>query len=109
MTRHTVLVSTVLAGGLLGSLGAQAVDIDEARSLHERNGCVNCHAADERVVGPSHAEIAERYTLDDLPQLVEKVRQGGSGNWGAIPMVPHPRVSEEEIEVIVRWILTEHD
>ncbi|MCC5860129.1 MAG: c-type cytochrome [Ectothiorhodospiraceae bacterium] len=108
MPREVLVVCFALAGGLLWSLGAQAVDSDVARGLHQSKGCINCHAPKERKVGPSHAEIADRYTLDDVPQLVAKVRQGGSGSWGNIPMIPHPRLSEEDIEIIVRWILAGH-
>ena len=79
-----------------------------ARPLAEKSGCLACHGASQRVVGPSLAEIAARYRTDDgaEPRLVEKVKSGGQGSWGAIPMPPQPQLRENEIRTLVRWILT---
>jgi cytochrome bd ubiquinol oxidase subunit I len=67
-----------------------------------------CHAPDKQMVGPSYQMIAGKYTLADVPTLVEKVKQGGAGVWGQIPMTPHPAMSDKDLQDIVTWILQAH-
>ena len=76
--------------------------------LAETSGCAGCHAATSRLVGPSYAEIAAKYRNDGGAEnrLYAKVREGGQGAWGAIPMPPHPQVPESDLRTLVRWILT---
>jgi cytochrome c len=75
--------------------------------LIARYGCTACHAVDRRVVGPAYRDVAARYRGDDVEAaLVEKVKRGGAGAWGEIPMTPNPQVPDPELHGIVRWILT---
>lgn len=70
-------------------------------------GCTGCHAVDHKVVGPAFADVARKYSGKDVEAtLVAKVRRGGSGNWGEVPMPPNPGVPDENLHAIVRWILT---
>jgi cytochrome c len=70
-------------------------------------GCTGCHAVDHKVVGPSFNDVAAKYRGQDVEAaLVEKIRKGGSGVWGQIPMTPNPQVPEQELHTIVKWILT---
>jgi len=97
-------VAQLLAiAGLLAGLSAPAL-ADEA--LAKAKGCMACHANDKKLVGPSYKDVANKYTEADVPKLVEKVKKGGAGVWGPVPMPPHPQVAEADIEKIVRWILT---
>jgi cytochrome c len=70
-------------------------------------GCTGCHAVDHKVVGPSFKDVAERYRGKDVEAaLVEKVKKGGAGAWGEIPMTPNPQVPDPDLHALVKWILT---
>ena len=75
--------------------------------LARRSGCMACHAVDHRMVGPSFTDVASRYRgQESAPaRLSQKVRQGGSGEWGSVPMPPHAALSEADAQSLVRWIL----
>lgn len=94
----------VLAGA---ATGAQAYDAERAQALAKQNACFGCHAIERKLVGPSFAQIAQRYKADGTApaRLVKKVVQGGAGVWGPIPMPSHPRLSEAEAMVLVDWVL----
>ena len=72
-----------------------------------RHGCTACHAADGKLVGPSFREIAGRYKGDAgaAGKLAMKVKEGGAGSWGTIPMPAHPQLAAAEIEALVAWVL----
>jgi len=78
----------------------------DGMALARRAGCIACHAVDARVVGPSFREVASRYRGDaDAPaRLVAKLRTGGSGVWGSVPMPPQ-QVSIAEAQAVLHWIL----
>jgi len=81
----------------------------EARALAQRSGCFTCHAIDHRVVGPAWKTVADKYRGDAgaSAKLVNKVKQGGSGVWGSTPMPANfPRVSETDIQSLVKFILS---
>jgi cytochrome c551/c552 len=70
-------------------------------------GCTACHSVDTKGVGPAFKDVAARYQgRGDAAQLLEqKVRNGGSGAWGDIPMPPNA-VPDAELHAIVQWVLT---
>ena len=78
-----------------------------ALDLARRSGCMACHAVDHALVGPSFRDVAARYREKpgSEARLVAKVRQGGSGEWGATPMPPHPALGEADAHALVRWVL----
>jgi cytochrome c len=80
---------------------------DPMQRLLEANGCTGCHAPDKRVVGPSFAEIAARYGADEkaAANLKNKIRLGGQGTWGNVPMPPNPALSDAELQSVVSWLL----
>ena len=100
------LVGPARGTGLVAA--APATDSDLVRPLAEKSGCLACHGARQRVIGPSLAEIAARYRTDAgaEPRLAAKVKTGGQGVWGNVPMPPHPQIEESEARALVRWILT---
>ena len=91
-----------------GATAATAAAADPVRPLAEKSGCLACHAPKQRLVGPSLAEIASRYRTDNGAELrlTAKVKAGGQGAWGNVPMPPQPQLQESDIRALVRWILT---
>ncbi len=69
--------------------------------------CSGCHAVNERMIGPSYKEIAEKYSDKDIEMLASKIIEGGSGVWGGVPMAPHPQVSKENAKKMVEYILSQ--
>ncbi len=74
----------------------------------DKSGCGTCHEPDRREIGPSLMDIANRYdaTQSNIDTLTKKVKYGGSGNWGDVPMIAHPAYTEEEIALMVEYILS---
>lgn len=79
-----------------------------SEELAQKSNCLACHTVDKKVLGPAYKDIAAKYenTPENVTMLVEKVRNGGSGNWGQIPMPPNPLVSEEDAKTLVEWVLS---
>jgi len=104
--------SLLLAVMLMASpAGAQtvAVDAGKARALFEVHECAGCHQVDTKVVGPALKQVAEKYRGDKeaASRLLEKVKKGGAGVWGEIPMPPHAGTSDDELKVVIAWILAQ--
>jgi sulfite dehydrogenase len=80
---------------------------DPLQKLLNAHGCNTCHALDARVVGPSFKEVAAKYADDAEAgaKLAQKIRHGGAGVWGQVPMPPNPQVAEAELEKLVGWVL----
>jgi len=78
---------------------------DPMQKLLNAHACSGCHALDKRVVGPSFREVASRYSDKDSVQLMGKIRAGGQGAWGSVPMPPNPGLSEGDARTLVAWIL----
>ncbi|MCU7806777.1 MAG: c-type cytochrome [Candidatus Thiodiazotropha sp. (ex Semelilucina semeliformis)] len=77
-------------------------------ALATTSGCMACHQIEVKVVGPAYKEVAAKYKGDAgaVDALVAKVKSGGVGTWGQIPMPPNLHVPEENIRTVVAWILT---
>ena len=78
------------------------------KALENMNGCYACHSVKVKIIGPSFIEISKKYKNQSVSRndLVKKIRDGGSGNWGSIPMIAHPNISEEDLSFMVDWILS---
>jgi len=76
--------------------------------LAQKSGCLTCHSVDAKVVGPAYKDVAAKYKGKDMEaKLIEKVKKGGSGVWGPIPMPANsPQVKDEDIKTIVHWVLS---
>jgi cytochrome c len=97
-----------LAARALGTVAAPA-DAASGMALARKHACVSCHALDQRVVGPSFKEIAARYRGAGAAgaALVDKMKAGGAGTWGPVPMPPQAHVGDADLEALARWILAE--
>ena len=73
-----------------------------------KSDCIGCHKKEEKLIGPSYAEIAAKYppTDDNISLLADKILKGGKGVWGKIPMTPHAKLTEDEAKTMVKYILS---
>tara|TARA_B100001778_G_scaffold219305_1_gene181746 strand:- start:69 stop:380 length:312 start_codon:yes stop_codon:yes gene_type:complete len=80
---------------------------NDAKILIKKNGCLACHSVKLKVLGPSFIDIAKKYenNISNQQILAQKIKKGGSGNWGNIPMMSHPNITNDELNLMVRWIL----
>lgn len=104
-----VLFSAIAAATLLMAGTAHAADAAAAKALAQKSGCLACHSIDAKVLGPAYKDVAAKYKGDKGAEakLIEKVKKGGSGVWGNIPMPANsPQVKDEDIKTMVEWILT---
>jgi cytochrome c len=101
---HHTPALTALAATLMLALPLQA-GANEA--LARKHGCLGCHAVATTLVGPAYQAVAERYAQQaDAPALLlKKLRQGGAGTWGEVPMPPQAAVPEADAKRLVAWIL----
>jgi cytochrome c len=98
-------VITLIAAAAGLALGGPA-QANEA--LAKTSGCLACHTVDKKLIGPSYKEIADKYRKDKGAEanLIKKVKDGGKGTWGDIPMPPNGHVKDPDIKAIVEWILS---
>ncbi|MCL5060102.1 MAG: cytochrome C [Candidatus Thermoplasmatota archaeon] len=84
------LMMAAASAALLALSGAASAD----QTLAQKNACMSCHGVDKKIVGPAFKEVAKKYAGDKTAhdRLVEKVKTGGKGVWGQIPMPPNPNV-----------------
>lgn len=96
-----VIVALTAAAAVL-SAPARA---DEA--LAKKHNCLACHQTDKKLVGPSYKDIAKKYKgqASAAGMLADKVKKGGSGAFGPVPMPPNPAVPDADIKTLVDWIL----
>ena len=83
---------------------ANAVNVKATLALATKNSCTACHGVAQRIVGPSFAEIAKKYP-GQVDYLVTKIRAGGAGVWGPIPM-PAQSLSDVDAKTIAAWLAT---
>lgn len=90
----------------LASAASAASTSPVGARLTSQYQCVACHAMDKKLVGPSFADIAGKYKGQDAhAELVRKVKAGGQGAWGSVPMPPQPQIPDSDVHAMVGWIL----
>jgi len=83
-------------------------DYKKGLALVAQSDCLTCHNVDTKVNGPAYKDVAAKYAgADDatITKLAQTIIKGGSGNWGQVPMTPHPDLSEEDAKQMVKYIL----
>lgn len=76
------------------------------QALAQKKNCMACHAVEKKVVGPAYKDVAKKYAGQNVEaKLVAKIKQGGSGVWGAIPMPANTQVNEAEAKKLAAWVL----
>jgi len=95
----------IIAAAAAAVVLAAPARADEA--LAKKHNCLACHQLDKKVVGPAYKEIAKKYKGKSgaAALLAEKVKKGGSGTWGPIPMPPNAAVPDADVKKLVDWIL----
>jgi cytochrome c len=80
----------------------------DGKALIEGSDCRTCHHDNDKLIGPAYAEVAKKYPNNDanVKKLAGKILAGGTGVWGQIPMVPHPNITEDDAEAMVKYILS---
>lgn len=82
-------------------------DYQKGLALVGKSDCLTCHKVSEKNIGPAYKDVAAKYENTDanVKMLAEKIIKGGSGNWGAIPMTPHPALSQDDAEALAKYVL----
>ncbi len=96
---------TLAAVALAVATTAPAVRADEA--MAKKYNCLACHQIDKKLVGPAYKDVAKKYKgqADAVAKLTNKVKQGGVGVWGQIPMPPNAAVPDADVKKLVEWVL----
>jgi cytochrome c len=84
-----------------------AAPAQASEELAKKHNCLTCHTLDKKSVGPAYKEIAKKYKgqAGIEAKLAEKVKKGGQGVWGPVPMPPNAAVPDADIKTLVGWIL----
>lgn len=86
----------------------QAPPTNPMEELAKKSTCLSCHAVDAQGVGPAYREVAKKYAKvkDAEKRLLAKVKKGGAGTWGKIPMPPMGNIPEDDLKTLIKWILS---
>lgn len=89
----------------LSMFAGSAAHADQA--LAQGKGCMACHQLEVKVVGPAYKDVAAKYkgNADAATIIAGKIRSGGVGDWGQIPMPPQPTLTDDEVNKLVAWIM----
>lgn len=86
---------------------AAAASGKDVKTLLAANGCMACHALDQKVVGPGFTEVAARYKgKDGVAAVAANIRNGGAGKWGPVPMPPFSQLSEADAAILAKYVLS---
>ncbi len=103
MNKLSILAAALIAGT---ALTAQAGPAEDALN---KGGCMACHAKDKKLVGPAFKDVAAKYKGqgDAVAKLTEKVRKGGAGVWGPIPMPANgpDKIGDADLKLVIESIL----
>jgi|SRR6516164_1981025 cytochrome c len=104
------VLGTATAMALASSCAVAALDDASAQELMKKAGCNACHTIDKKLVGPTYHDVAQKRkgTPDAAAMLEKKVREGGKGEYGQIPMPPNPvsKISDADLHELIVWVLT---
>ena len=105
----TQTAAVALVAAVVAVFPAGAAQAGDAKALYEKNGCVACHGIGFKVAKKmvtNYVAVAEKYAKDKKAagKLVAKIRKGGAGSFGAVPMPPQT-VSEADAKALAEWVL----
>lgn len=102
-----MMKNALLAAVVMGALAAPAMaGVNSA--MAQKDGCFACHSIDKKLVGPAWKDVAKKYKGNKAAEakLAAKVKAGGVGVWGQVPMPPNAQVSDADIKTLVKGILS---
>lgn len=101
--KHFVLA----VSALVVSAGAQALDAAAAKALATKSACLACHAADKKLVGPAYKDVATKHKgqADAVAVVAARIKSGGSGLYGPVPMPAQPSLKDNELKLLAEWVL----
>ena len=98
--------SLILSASLLTLCAALPAQASE--ELAKKHLCTTCHVTKgAKTIGPAYVDVAKKYAgqKDAEAKLAEKVKKGGTGVWGQVPMPPNPAVPDGDLKTLVKWVL----
>ena len=114
-----ILIAVVIACGYnkTSETGATAAtskkspEVEKGLSLVANSDCFTCHKVAEASIGPAYKAVANKYEDDEevRTMLAGKIIKGGAGNWGQVAMTPHPQISKEGAETMVKYVRSMKD
>lgn len=89
------------------SVSAQALDAAAAKALASKSACLACHAVDRKMVGPSYKDVAAKHKgeADAVAKVAARIKSGGSGMYGPVPMPAQPNLKDDELKLLAEWVL----
>ena len=99
--------SLILSAAALALVAATSAQASE--ELAKKHLCTTCHVVKgTKTIGPTYADVAKKYAgqKDAEAKLIEKVKKGGQGVWGQIPMPPNAAVPDADVKALVKWVLS---
>ena len=101
--KHIVLA----ASAVLAASGAYAMDAAAAKALASKSACLACHAADKKLVGPAYKDVAAKHKgqADAVAKVAARIKSGGSGIYGPVPMPAQPNLKDDELKLLAEWVL----
>jgi cytochrome c len=106
-TEIEMMKTLMMTAATAALLAASSLATADGMALAQSNACMSCHSVDKKVVGPAFKDVAKKYAGDKAAKgkLTAKVKAGGKGVWGEIPMPPNPQVKPADLDTIVGWVL----
>ena len=89
--------------------GHQAnMSVSSGKRLIELSDCKSCHSIDQKSIGPNYKDVAKKYKGRgrQIVALTDKIIKGGGGVWGEQPMAAHPQLKKEDVEEMVKYIMS---
>jgi len=83
-------------------------EAEKGLNLIAKSDCLTCHQVEVKATGPAYMDVAAKYPNNEqvIDSLSQKIIKGGAGNWGTIPMTPHPSISEDDAKAMVKYVLS---
>ncbi len=105
--RMKLIPLALTATAALISSPSWAVDAAAAKALASKSACMACHAVDRKLVGPSYKDVAAKHQgqADALEKVAARIKSGGSGMYGPVPMPAQPNLKDDELKLLAAWIL----
>lgn len=90
-----------------GVAQADAPSFEQVSEILQKNACLACHQVETKVVGPAYREVAEKYKGDpaNAELLAKHIKEGSQGVWGAVPMPPNVAVTDDDLNLVVDWLM----